>query len=111
MRSRLLKAMLCAVLCCCFCAGTRFIRKSPEEIDQYLLAHPDIASADRNCIENGRFEIGIHKETLLFLLGEPEKKEVIKEPWATVEHWIYRNHGKETFVLEGRLVTDILENK
>ena len=42
MHSKLLSGVLLGVLFCCFCGGSQMVRKSPEEIDKFLLAHPDL---------------------------------------------------------------------
>jgi hypothetical protein len=111
MRSRTLSGLLLAALCCslCLCGGSEFIKKSPNEIDKYLQDHPDLPEADKNCLEDGRFEIGILKETVLFLLGEPTQKKIVKEKWATQEYWIYQRGGKKTFIIEDNHVVGILE--
>jgi hypothetical protein len=113
MRLKMLKWLLLAVFCswCCSCGGTQFIKKSPDEIDKYLQENPDLPITDKNCLEDGRFEIGILKETLIFLLGEPGQKKTIKQKWATQEEWIYRSGGKKTFIIEDNHVVGILENK
>ena len=92
-----------------FCMGSEMKRKPPDVIDKYLQEHPDLPVTDRTCIEDGRFEIGITQETLLFLLGEPGRKETVKQPWAVQEKWIYGG-GHKIFILEGKYVVGILEN-
>jgi hypothetical protein len=111
MRLRTVNLLLLAALCCslCACGGTTFIKKSPDEIDRYLQDHPDLPATDKNCLEDGRFEIGILKETVLFLLGEPDRKETIKQKWATQQYWIYHSAGKKTFIIEDNYVVGILE--
>jgi hypothetical protein len=112
MRLPMIKGLLLAALCCCIaCGGNAFIKKSPEEIDKYLQDHPDLPVTDKNCLEEGRFEIGILKETLMFLLGEPSQKKAVKQKWAKQEEWIYRGGGKKTFIIEDNYVVGILENK
>jgi len=113
MRLKILKWLFLAAFCCCCCScgGNQFIKKSPDEIDKYLQENPDLPVTDKNCLEDGRFEIGILKETLLFLLGEPSQKKTIKQKWATQEEWIYRSGGKKTFIIEDNHVVGILENK
>jgi hypothetical protein len=113
MRLRTLNTLILAALCClfCLCAGSEFIKKSPNEIDKYLQDNPDLPEADKTCLEEGRFEIGILKETVFFLLGEPGEKKVVKEKWAKQEYWIYRKGGKKTFIIEDNHVVGILENK
>jgi hypothetical protein len=113
MRLKMVNGLFLAALCCCFCmcGGNAFIKKSPDQIDKYLQDHPDLPVTDKNCLEDGRFEIGILQETVLFLLGEPERKEIVKQKWATQQNWIYHKGGKKTFIIEDKHVVGILENK
>lgn len=111
MRSKKLKWLLTALLCFAVsCGGHQFIKKSSDEIDKYLQENPDLPVTDKTCLEDGRFEIGILKETLIFLLGEPAQKKTIKQKWATQEEWIYRGGGKKTFIIEDGHVVGILED-
>jgi hypothetical protein len=48
-------------------------------------------------------------ETIDFLLGKPDKLEIVKQPWATQENWIYFKNGKKTFIIEEKHVVGILE--
>jgi hypothetical protein len=110
----MIKWLLFAAVCClcASCSGTsRFTKKSQDDIDKYLQENPDLPVTDKTCLEEGRFEIGILKETLLFLLGEPGQKKTIKQKWAVQEEWIYRIGGKKTFIIEDNYVVGILENK
>lgn len=112
MRLRTVNWLMLAVFCCCCCCltcGEKFIKKSQDEIDKYLQENPDLPVTDKTCLEEGRFEIGILKETLVFLLGEPGEKKVIKQKWATQEEWIYKSGGRKTFVIEDGHVVGILE--
>jgi hypothetical protein len=103
--------LLAAFFCCVSCGGTPFIKKSQDEIDKYLQENPDLPVTDKTCLEEGRFEIGILKETLIFLLGEPGQKIIVKQKWATQEEWIYRSGGKKTFIIEDNHVVGILDNR
>lgn len=91
------------------CMGTDFIKPSQAEIDAYIQAHPDLPEYDKSCIYDGRFEIGIKQETLEFLLGEPDKLEIVQQPWAQQEKWIYRKRGQKIFIIEDKHVVGILE--
>jgi hypothetical protein len=91
------------------CFMKPFIKPTQEKIDQYLQAHPDLPDLDKQCITDGRFEVGMKVETLEFLLEKPDKLEVVKQPWATQENWIYNKNGKKTFIIEEKHVVGILE--
>jgi len=94
-----------------FCSGSEMTRRPPEVIDRYLQEHPDLPITDKTCIEDGRFEIGITQETLLFLLGEPKTRETIKQPWAVQEKWVYKKKGQKIFIIEDAHVVGILEKE
>lgn len=94
-----------------FCTGGEMQRRPPEVIDKYLQDHPDLPITDKTCIEDGRFEIGITQETLLFLLGEPKTREIVKQPWAVQEKWIYKKKGQKIFIIEDKHVVGILEKE
>jgi hypothetical protein len=112
MRLKPLSWFLLLALGCFLCAGEKqFIRKSPEEIDKYLIEHPDLPATDKDCLESGRFQIGVRQETVLFLLGEPSSKETVKQTWAVQEKWIYKADGQKVFIFEDRRVVEILDNK
>jgi len=101
---------LAAMVCFCFCSGKEMIKPTQDKIDQYVADHPDLPVTDKECIQDGRFEIGILQETLVFLLGEPMTKETVKQPWATQEKWTYKRRGQKIFVIEDKHVVGILEN-
>jgi hypothetical protein len=91
------------------CESKSFIKPNQAEIDAYIQTHPDLPELDKSCIYDGRFEIGITQETLLFLLGEPVKREVTKQPWAVQEKLIYKKGNQKVFVIEDKHVVGILE--
>jgi|WetSurMetagenome_2_1015567.scaffolds.fasta_scaffold00025_30 hypothetical protein len=91
------------------CFMKPFIKPTQEKIDEYLQAHPDLPDLDKQCIIDGRFEVGMKVETLEFLLEKPDKLEIVKQPWATQENWIYNKSGKKTFIIEEKHVVGILE--
>ena len=101
------------LLCICLfgtqCFFSTFVKPKQEEVDQYIQAHPDLPELDKSCIYDGRFEIGMLQETVLFLLGQPNKIEMVKQPWATQENWIYKKAGIKTFILEEKHVVGILK--
>jgi len=91
------------------CSQRQFVKPTLQEIDTYIRAHPDIPELDKACIYDGRFEVGLRKETVTFLLGEPRKIEIVHQPWATQQNWIYTRGGKKTFIIEDDHVVGILE--
>jgi hypothetical protein len=100
------------LLCLCIfgaqCMST-FVKPKQEDVDQYVQAHPELPELDKSCIYDGRFEIGMKQETVLFLLGQPNKIEIVKQPWATQENWVYKKAGIKTFILEEKHVVGILK--
>jgi hypothetical protein len=103
-------AIAVAVCVCAGCYMNPFIKPKQDQIDTYVQAHPDLPDLDKQCIYDGRFEIGMKVETLEFLLEKPDKLEVVKQPWATQENWIYNKNGKKTFIIEEKHVVGILES-
>jgi len=93
------------------CYNKNFIKPNQAQIDAYIQANPDLPEYDKSCIYDGRFEIGIKMETLKFLLGEPQKIEIVKQPWATQEKWIYKRSGQKIFIIEDKHVVGILEKE
>jgi hypothetical protein len=91
------------------CASKNFIKPTQGEIDTYIQSHPDLPELDKSCIYDGRFEIGIMQETLLFLLGEPAKRETVNQPWAVQEKLMYKKGNQKVFVIEDKHVVGILE--
>ena len=103
--------LLLAVLICCFCAGGNHLRrKSPELTGKYLAEHPDLPATDKSCIENGRLEVGMQQGTVLFMLGEPARKETVKQSWGTQELWYYVTDGNKVFTIEHGIVVGIGES-
>lgn len=93
------------------CSQKSFIKPDQKQIDAYIQAHADLAELDKSCIYDGRFEIGITQETLLFLLGEPVKKEVTPQKWAQQEKYFYKKGNQKVFVIEDKHVVGILEEE
>jgi hypothetical protein len=93
------------------CASKSFIKPNQAQIDAYVQANPELPEYDKSCIYDGRFEIGIKQETLKFLLGEPSKIEMVQQPWATQEKWIYNRRGEKIFIIEDKHVVGILEKE
>ena len=91
------------------CSSKSFIKPNQAQIDSYIQSHTDLPELDKSCIYDGRFEIGIMQETLLFLLGEPAKSETVKQPWAVQEKLMYKRGNQKIFVIEDKHVVGILE--
>jgi hypothetical protein len=111
MKRNILKT-IALVVALCFVAGcfmNPFIKPKQDDIDKYVQAHPDLPDLDKQCIYDGRFEIGMKVETLQFLLEKPDRLDIVKQPWATQENWIYFKNGKKTFIIEEKHVVGILE--
>jgi hypothetical protein len=92
------------------CMGKDFIKPTQTEIDAYIQSHPDLPELDKACIYDGRFEIGMKKETVRFLLGEPRSLEIIQQPWAQQEKWTYKRGNFKVFYMEDGGVVGIEEN-
>ena len=101
--------LICLSLMSVQCFMQPFIKPKQEDIDSYVQTHPDLPELDKSCIYDGRFEIGMKQETVQFLLGEPNKIEIIRQPWATQENWIYKKAGIKTFIMEEKHVVGILK--
>jgi hypothetical protein len=93
------------------CAQGDFIKPSIAQIDAYIQAHPDLPEYDKACIYDGRFEVGIRQATLEFLLGKPHKLNIVQQPWAVQERWIYNRRGQKIFVVEDKHVVGILQQE
>ncbi len=91
------------------CFTDSFIKPSQSEIDLHVKQHPDLNELDKACIYDGRFEVGMMKETVRFLLGEPKEIEIIQQPWAKQEKWIYKAGNHKVFFIEDNGVVGIEE--
>ncbi len=91
------------------CFNKNFIKPTQLEIDAYVKEHPDLPELDKACIYDGRFEVGMRAETVRFLLGEPKEQEVIQQPWAQQEKWMYKQGGQKIFYMEDNGVVGIEE--
>ncbi len=113
MISRTLSRSAIAVLVCLAagCVNKDFVKPSIAEIDAYIQANPDLPEYDKACIYDGRFEVGIRQATLEFLLGKPNKLDIVQQPWAVQERWIYKRRGQKVFVIEDKHVVGILEEE
>jgi len=89
--------------------GEDFIKPSQDEIDVYIRNNPDLPELDKACIYDGRFEIGMQASTVRFLLGEPKKLEIVKQPWAEQERWTYKRGNFKVFYMEDGGVVGIEE--
>lgn len=91
------------------CFNKNFIKPTQLEIDQHIKDNPDLPELDKACIYDGRFEVGMRTETVRFLLGEPKTIEIIQQPWAQQEKWIYKQGGLKIFYMEDNGVVGIEE--
>lgn len=91
------------------CAFKSVIVPKPAEIDEYLQSHADLPEVDKLCIGDSRFDVGMMQESVFFLLGKPDKVEVVKQPWAVQEMWTYNKIKKKTFIMEDKHVVGILD--
>jgi hypothetical protein len=93
------------------CSSSKdFVKPDQAQIDAYIQAHPDLPELDKACILDGRFEIGMKRETVRFLLGEPKEVIPVKQPWAMQEKWIYKKGNHKIFYMEDDGVVGIEEN-
>ncbi len=103
-------AIAVAVVTFSGCASQQAVVKpSIHEIDAYIQKHPDLPELDKACIYDGRFEVGLRQSTVEFLLGDPKKVEIVHQPWAVQENWLYTKGGKKVFIMEDDHVVGILE--
>ncbi|MBD3346258.1 MAG: hypothetical protein GF401_14470 [Chitinivibrionales bacterium] len=91
-------------------SSKQMVKPDMAAIDSYIKANPDLPELDKSCIYDGRFEVGMQKETVKFLLGEPKKIEIVHQPWATQENWVYTKGGKKVFIIEDDGVVGILQD-
>lgn len=111
MKRLLLSAAVASVVAVTGCMRSDFIKPSITQIDEYIQANPDLPEHDKASIYDGRFEIGIRQSTLEFLLGPPARLEIVQQPWAQQERWIYRRRGEKIFIIEDKHVVGILETE
>ena len=102
----------CIALLGAFAVGCvkQVVKPKPEIIDAYFQQNPDLPELDKQCIFDGRFEVGVKMETVQFLLGKPDKEEIIHQPWAVQQQWTYNRSGKMIFIIEDKYVVGILQN-
>ena len=111
-RQLLLSTGLCSILFFAGCYNSTMIRPTLKQTDSYVETHPDLSQLDRDCIEDGRFEVGMSAETVRFLLGEPKEIEIVQQPWAKQEKWTYhKGGGSKVFYMEDKGVVAIEEAK
>lgn len=91
------------------CFNRNFIKPTQQEIDAYVKQNPDLPELDKACIYDGRFEVGMRQATVRFLLGEPKEIEIVQQPWAQQEKWIYKSGGEKIFYMEDNGVVGIEE--
>lgn len=91
------------------CYSSSFIKPTQDQIDAYVKENPNLPELDKKCIYDGRFEVGMRQETVHFLLGEPKEIEMIQQPWAKQEKWMYKQGDKKIFYMEDKGVVGIEE--
>ncbi len=89
--------------------GEDFVKPTKNEIDAFLQANPDLSELDKACIIDGRFEVGMSKKAIVFLLGEPDEIEIVQQPWAKQEKLIYTKGADKAFYIEDGGVVGIEE--
>ncbi len=109
MRNLVLSITSLALLSLFGCMGEDFIKPTQDEVDVYIQNNPDLPELDKACIYDGRFEIGMQASTVRFLLGEPKKLEIVKQPWAEQERWTYKRGNFKVFYMEDGGVVGIEE--
>jgi len=111
LRALIRSACVLLALAAVGCVDKDFVKPSIAEIDAYIQTNPDLPEYDKACIYDGRFEVGIRQATLEFLLGKPARVDVVQQPWAVQERWIYKRRGQKVFVIEEKHVVGILEEE
>lgn len=91
------------------CYSKELLKPTQNEIDEYVKNNPDLPELDKACIYDGRFEVGMRQETVKFLLGEPKEIEIVQQPWAQQEKWIYKHGNFKAFYIEDNGVVGIEE--
>lgn len=91
------------------CYSNTFIKPTQDQVDAYVKENPNLPEVDKQCIYDGRFEVGMRQETVFFLLGEPKEVEIIQQPWAKQEKWTYKQGDKKIFYMEDKGVVGIEE--
>ncbi len=110
MTRRVLSLLVAVLAIGAGCTSKQLVKPDMEKIDAYIRANPDLPELDKACIYDGRFEVGLRKETVKFLLGEPKKVEIVHQPWATQQNWTYKKGGRKVFIIEEDHVVGILQD-
>lgn len=87
------------VLSSCGGAGAQSVA-SPDEMNTFLEANPELSDLDKACVLNGEVKEGMSATTLIFLLGEPSNISTVSQPWGDKLVYSYKKGGKKTFDLE-----------
>lgn len=76
-----------------FCCYTTFVKRIPIDVavDDYIEAHPNLPEKDKTCLKELQFEIGMLKETVRFLAGEPTKIDTIEQDNKQYIKWYYKH--------------------
>lgn len=106
------RLLLCALVATVFLSGCpkqggdAGSKKTKQEIDTFI-AQNKLSDTDKANLLNGEYTIGMSSKAILFMLGEPDEKREIKQPWATQEEWFYKKGQKKRFIMEGGGVVDL----
>jgi hypothetical protein len=74
--------------------------QSFEKVEKYIKANPDLSESDKYCLTYQIFQIGMQASTVMFLLGKPDKIEIIQQPWGKQEKWMYEKGDQIVFYVE-----------
>ena len=61
-----------------------------ELVEVYVEEHPNLPKKDKICILEGRFEIGMHNQSVFFLAGEPAKIDTLEQEDKQYIKWYYK---------------------
>ncbi|ERP32188.1 hypothetical protein [Chitinivibrio alkaliphilus] len=91
------------------CASRQRPLPSRQEMEEYMATH-DINSIDSTSLYDGEYNVGMSRDVLIFMLGEPSEVTHVREPWATQEHLYYDRGDDVLFMLEDDVVVGIQRN-
>ncbi len=70
-----------------------------DEVAQYINSHPDLSEENKNNLNNLRVALGLKKEEVVLLAGEPDKILFVygKNNYAASELWVYKTRKLRAF--------------